>query len=1718
MPDNIDSISIELTADTSSAEESLNKLIGRLALLKVAVQGASNFTKIAGGIQRIAEAARKIETDSGEKLSNLAHGLMELSKVGDMSNLGAAAKNLSSVIKAASGSGNSAHLGGLANGIRGVSDALGGIKDADVSKLNAVKDALSGEMSGSLHSSSRSSESAALGGMGSPEPSFGNMAAYGAMTVFKYVADNVRDASNAYREFAGLLGGGRVFTEFADEALQAGERVFTEFADEALQAGEAMRLLPEGVNWTFGDNSQSSTWVADEIRDAANAASDFGDTVHNRMGSVETEFAKVGNAARRSRVEVGSFASAFRGVHSASSHSSGGILHFLSSVARIAKYRFIRQMLKDMGQAFKDLYGWSKLYGTDFADSMDTINTAFVYLRNSIAAMVAPLVNALAPALDFVIDKVVDVLNWFNQLFAALSGADTYTVAKKVAQTWEDSFDSASSSAKNTADEMKRTILGFDEINKLTKPNENSSGGGSGSSPYSNNYQDMFEERPINTNIKKVADGIRGVLGEALTWVKDNLDTILPIAESIGAALLLWKLSGSLLPDMSNLHDILGKIGSLVGGLATAIITIALSYKFSNDYLESGNIGSLIADGLTSILGSAITGLVIAKGFGAQAGVYAAAATLEITAITDMSLSIGNMVNNGITKENVLLGVLGVLKGAAAGFLVTKSISGAIMGASVALAVSFGINAINVLAEDGYSIKFLGLSVGTALAAGVAGSQIAKTFFSDIMSPTDGGLVLGGITLSVLMGITGVSIVQSEGKLSLKAFGSIVTSSGLAAYVGWKIAGLIGISGPMGALVLGGIALTVELIAAIASIVEPDDGIKWGENSLTPEELKEEVQKRFSFDIEATINLTNTVLEQSTLAKTALDFKIAAFSATLDKVKIGVGLDNSDGTLTDLKTQLDEILAAFKEKQGTDKATIELAIALAPPTDESGNPLDATGILNSFNLAQSEIGKGMKLLGDELSAMLAKGIKDGLTDREAQTVAELSTWIMRIGNAQKIGEAAGAFEVKMKSVLLPDLDENSFKNLTDTYFAESERLKNALVEIEEAGYASLKGTRDQLALTIQAYEATGKTVPNTMRTALADLDQQLSDWNVLASVEKKMREETEPFKQELLAALKEVYGGAFEEFQTGFDLAIDFSGIFDPNFDLDSQTVESLAATIGGAFDEGLRYALGGDYTYVMDMADKLELTGWDIIGKDAQEAFYKNLSDKLGEEKAMKVLKTLGFNMSDKIQEGIGSNPVNVMVSLVQNAWTTVSDWVNELKGNTAVNQSVGLIKNAWTFVSAWVSALMGNTAVNQNVSLTKTWATVSAWVNGLKGNTQVSTDVNVNAKAGTALSLGSDNKLHVNPIHVVTASVKANATGGDGTYLGNDNKIHLNSIPGRVTHVAVNAQGGTATYLGDDQKLHLEKIPGRTAQIVANAIGGDGTYYKDNKIHLNPVPGGKTKISVSAVAAWASTIGGLFAYLGIPVDPSTDITAKAKKGWTGTYKSAVGAGDTTSSITASMAKAWGTQKPLDYLGLSGLSTTIGVGLKPDDSKITIRSENGTVTLESAAKTVLRKDVRTAPGNADGGIFSNGTWRDIPQYASGTTNAHGSLFLAGEAGPEIVGHVGGRTEVLNKSQLAAAMYSAVHSAMTGVTLDADFSGYGAGHADDGEHETMYQMMYEAFTAALARGEAMDREKVDLLRQINAKDTTVEVTAASMNRAQTRMNRRAGTTIVPVGT
>lgn len=107
-------------------------------------------------------------------------------------------------------------------------------------------------------------------------------------------------------------------------------------------------------------------------------------------------------------------------------------------------------------------------------------------------------------------------------------------------------------------------------------------------------------------------------------------------------------------------------------------------------------------------------------------------------------------------------------------------------------------------------------------------------------------------------------------------------------------------------------------------------------------------------------------------------------------------------------------------------------------------------------------------------------------------------------------------------------------------------------------------------------------------------------------------------------------------------------------------------------------------------------------------------------------------------------------------------------------------------------------------------------------------------------------------------------------------------------------------------------------------------------------------------------------------------------------------------------------------FLGLNKLKINVKIGVNMS-AKITSFVDEFKQNLE-------RVGIKT---NAQGGVYNNGSWSNIPQYASGGIPNRGSMFIAGEAGAEIVGNINGRTEVLNKSQIASAIYSAVKSAMS---------------------------------------------------------------------------------------
>lgn len=186
-------------------------------------------------------------------------------------------------------------------------------------------------------------------------------------------------------------------------------------------------------------------------------------------------------------------------------------VNLAKSIGRIAMYRAVRSAIKNISSAavegVQNLARYSAaMNSSDAANANRTMSeyaSTLQQVKNSIGSAVMPVLTALLPLINTVASAFVTAVNAINMFFQALQGKGTFTKAKKNSVDYAKSLNKASGAAK----ELQKTLLGFDEINRL---NDKNSGGGGGASGV--DYSDMFEEAPVNEKVKKFAEKTREII------------------------------------------------------------------------------------------------------------------------------------------------------------------------------------------------------------------------------------------------------------------------------------------------------------------------------------------------------------------------------------------------------------------------------------------------------------------------------------------------------------------------------------------------------------------------------------------------------------------------------------------------------------------------------------------------------------------------------------------------------------------------------------------------------------------------------------------------------------------------------------------------------------------------------------------------------------------------------------------------------------------------------------------------------------------------------------------------------------------------------------------------------------------------------------------------------------------------------------------------------
>lgn len=88
---------------------------------------------------------------------------------------------------------------------------------------------------------------------------------------------------------------------------------------------------------------------------------------------------------------------------------------------------------------------------------------------------------------------------------------------------------------------------------------------------------------------------------------------------------------------------------------------------------------------------------------------------------------------------------------------------------------------------------------------------------------------------------------------------------------------------------------------------------------------------------------------------------------------------------------------------------------------------------------------------------------------------------------------------------------------------------------------------------------------------------------------------------------------------------------------------------------------------------------------------------------------------------------------------------------------------------------------------------------------------------------------------------------------------------------------------------------------------------------------------------------------------------------------------------------------------------------------------------VRGVANTVTNIALGAIRGIATGGLYSNGSWKPITAAAGGGAFNTGQMFVAREAGPELVGTIGGHTAVMNNDQIVSSVAAGVARAVASV-------------------------------------------------------------------------------------
>lgn len=338
------------------------------------------------------------------------------------------------------------------------------------------------------------------------------------------------------------------------------------------QVHDSVKVEPEGLEETEKGAEKASASLR-KMFDTGKLS----ESLKNGLHKIRDALSKIGDAAQK--------------------HASKGFMQLLKYGFGIRSlYVLFRRLRKAVVESFGELQNSGAFFETTRAN-IEALKASLTTLKFQFGAAFEPIFNAVAPALQALIDYLVTVMNVISAFMAKLTGKSTYS--KAVANLG--AYGSAAGGAAKAQKELNKQLQGFDELNNLTT---NNGGGGGGSSPGATYVEESVDavlgdfgkelaEKIRQGDWKGVGQAISDKLSEAMESIP--WDKVYEKARNFGKGLADF-LNGLINPRL---------FSNLGTTLANSINT---AFEFLNSFgttFDWTNFGTSIGTGITSFFQNA---------------------------------------------------------------------------------------------------------------------------------------------------------------------------------------------------------------------------------------------------------------------------------------------------------------------------------------------------------------------------------------------------------------------------------------------------------------------------------------------------------------------------------------------------------------------------------------------------------------------------------------------------------------------------------------------------------------------------------------------------------------------------------------------------------------------------------------------------------------------------------------------------------------------------------------------------------------------------------------------------------------------------------------------------------------------------------------------------------------------------------------------------------